>query len=390
METLPKMSLWDVSSDLYNPDNLGIENICFGGGGARGIAYPGVIKALNEYKITSNVKAWSGSSAGSIAALFGATGAPYSYIRDKMNMDLSTLVDYTSSSWINKKIPSWLSTTIKFGDGVYGLIKDMGMARGKKLMDFLGKILIELGYHKDITFYEFYRKVGVDLVIPITSPNTYSTIHFSRFTHPTCTLVYAVRASCSIPYLFRPMHMKDITSYDHYLVDGGFYENCPINVFDYMDSKGNILGYNRRTLSFILVNEGKLSDSQTDITGIKSYTKALYQGLHSRVLEEKYKQHYFWERTIPIECGNVITNNYNMSEKEKMLTCENGYLATMNQLGLRAQKIKDNKGFPKNIFIPCFRARCASIKVPDSCIYDTPGYSTKSCCSVKSVPNLWE
>jgi NTE family protein len=42
----------------------------------------------------------------------------------------------------------------------------------------------------------------------------------------------AVRASMSIPFFYKPAHLKDVNGQDCWLVDGGMLSNFPIDVFD--------------------------------------------------------------------------------------------------------------------------------------------------------------
>jgi NTE family protein len=60
-------------------------------------------------------------------------------------------------------------------------------------------------------------------------PWEYNNYGLERAVQP---VVDAVRASMSIPFFYKPAHMKDINGRDSWLVDGGMLSNFPIDVFD--------------------------------------------------------------------------------------------------------------------------------------------------------------
>jgi NTE family protein len=57
-----------------------MKNIAFSGGGIKGLAYIGVLKCIEEKGI--KIKAASGTSAGSIFALFSVLGLKYKQVRN--------------------------------------------------------------------------------------------------------------------------------------------------------------------------------------------------------------------------------------------------------------------------------------------------------------------
>ncbi|XP_062594046.1 uncharacterized protein LOC134255531 [Saccostrea cucullata] len=70
-------------------DQYPFKNLIFEGGGAKGIAYPGALKALEEVGILKKIKRFAGTSVGSITATMAALGYSSTEIREVMSTDFS-------------------------------------------------------------------------------------------------------------------------------------------------------------------------------------------------------------------------------------------------------------------------------------------------------------
>ena len=76
-----------------------LKNIVFSGGGARGVAFAGVVKAFEEFKVSgtpfrSTIESVSGSSAGAItAALFATGSSALDLVHGAKTIDVSTMLD---------------------------------------------------------------------------------------------------------------------------------------------------------------------------------------------------------------------------------------------------------------------------------------------------------
>ncbi|MFD2015290.1 patatin-like phospholipase family protein [Vibrio olivae] len=92
--------------------------IAFGGGGVRGFMHLGVIKALKEANIHANVV--TGVSAGSIAAVFYASGMDYQHLENTINnVEMSDVLDITLSSrgFIDgARLSDWINSQVKQSD----------------------------------------------------------------------------------------------------------------------------------------------------------------------------------------------------------------------------------------------------------------------------------
>ena len=160
--------------------------IALGSGAARGLAHLGVLKVLEEEGV--KIDCVSGASAGSIIGAFLAAGK------------LKELNSFCS------RLTSWDS--LKLIDPI--LIPKTGLVEGKKVekffRDYLGDLKIE------------------ELEIPFACVATdfYSG---SEVILKSGDLVTAVRASISIPGIFKPVKMNDMM-----LVDGGVVNPVPVKV----------------------------------------------------------------------------------------------------------------------------------------------------------------
>ncbi|HQG55754.1 MAG TPA: patatin-like phospholipase family protein [Bacteroidales bacterium] len=155
--------------------------IALSGGGARGFAHAGVLKALNEAGIYPEVI--SGTSAGAIAGVLYADGYKPDEILEIMG----------SPRWLDFMKPSV---------GKTGLLEISGVQ--KKLKQCLrAKTFDELKYKLFVTATDF---------------NNGQAVYFSSG-----DLVKCVIASASIPVLFKPVVIDNIT-----YVDGGVLDNLPV------------------------------------------------------------------------------------------------------------------------------------------------------------------
>ena len=190
--------------------NIGI---CFSGGGVKGAAHIGVIKALEEENINFNYI--SGTSSGSIIAALYAMGYKSSEIL------------YLFEKYCNKIKYVDLKNVFKFLGGFFvGRIIVEGLNSGDNIEKFMTKVAKE----KHIYNINQLKKV---LLIPSVDLYSGNVFIFSSLQHRrniTNEIKYisdipigkAVRASCSYPGVFSPCKYKNIE-----LIDGGIRENIP-------------------------------------------------------------------------------------------------------------------------------------------------------------------
>ena len=188
--------------------------ICFAGGGIKGVAHIGVLKALEEENINFDYVA--GTSSGSIIAALYSIG----YKSDEI---------YEILKKYNKKINYFeIKNILKL---IYGiLIKRKiiitGLNSGEKIEKLINKELNKKNINN-------INQINKKLLIPSVSLIDGKIFIFSSIKNRKIysdKIIYnndinigkAVRASCSYPGVFEPMSFEN-----NYLIDGGIRENVP-------------------------------------------------------------------------------------------------------------------------------------------------------------------
>ncbi len=218
------------------------------GAGIRGIAYCGAIKVLEEKNLLQNIERVGGTSAGAITALLLSLG----YKAD----EISELINSTSFKKFND------GNFLIFG-GIHRLKRYYGWYRGRRVENWLDKVIESKTGNAEITFRELDERGYKDLFITGTSLDQQKLFVFSNETFPQMKIKDAVRISMSIPLYFEAIFMTKtgviiqhpiIKEGYHVMVDGGLIANFPIRLFDstkYTDgSKPNEFAVNTQTLGF--------------------------------------------------------------------------------------------------------------------------------------------
>lgn len=188
--------------------------LCLAGGGVKGAAHVGVLKALEERKIKFDYI--TGASSGSIVATLNAVGYQSDDIYQIFN-DYCYKIKYVD-----------IKNIFKLGVGL--IFKRKLIIEGLNSGEAIEKIMCEVCAKKSI--YNI-NQIHQKLLIPSISLNDGKIYFFSSFQNRSPysdNIVYVndmnigkcVRASCSYPGVFEPCRYQDIP-----LVDGGIRENIP-------------------------------------------------------------------------------------------------------------------------------------------------------------------
>jgi len=151
------------------------------GGGARGIAHLGVLKALTEFGVS--VSMISGTSAGAVAGALFASGMEPEAVLERIR----------AGRLIRNLRPSWQSS------GLFSL-------------ELLQRLISETIPHDD------FSGLGMPLTVAATNLRTGNTEYFSQG-----RLTLPLMASCCIPVVFSPV----VINGERY-VDGGVLNNLPV------------------------------------------------------------------------------------------------------------------------------------------------------------------
>lgn len=176
------------------------------GGGVNAIAHIGVLEELDKREHLKLVEEWIGISAGALLAMCLVAGYSLQEAREFMTgFDFNELCDPDSA-------PGW--------------VVNCGFDTGNRLQRLVCALLNQKGFGPETTFGELYERSGTKLRVYATDLNTGSLIEYSPTLTPTYPLIYAVRASMTIPYYFQPVVCPQT---GHMLVDGGVITNFPLS-----------------------------------------------------------------------------------------------------------------------------------------------------------------
>ena len=269
--------------------------LALSGGGIRGIAHAGVLKALEENNI--KIDAIGGTSSGSIIATLYAMGySPYyiyilfkKYAKDLVNQNSISKVTSIGNFMANKKGNFQGFYT---GEDIESGFNNIALRKGvKKISDIEMPIVIPTVDVQDSKKYIITNKIPEK-----SSPNTeyINNIDIGK----------AIRASSSFPVVFSPCEYNK-----HRFLDGGILDNFPTTEVkkqgvdktitvnfkaDDIDENSNIMDIVMRTIDIMgnKISEENISNSdmvltiQTDKTGL----------LETEKLDECYK--YGYRQTI--------------------------------------------------------------------------------------------
>ena len=269
--------------------------LALSGGGIRGIAHAGVLKALEENNI--QISAIGGTSSGSIIATLYAMGySPYyiyilfkKYAKDLVNQNSISKVTSIGNFMANKKGNFQGFYT---GEEIESGFNNIALRKGvKKISDIEMPIVIPTVDVQDSKKYIITNKIPEK-----SSPNTeyINNIDIGK----------AIRASSSFPVVFSPCEYNK-----HRFLDGGILDNFPTTEVkkqgvdktitvnfkaDDIDENSNIMDIVMRTIDIMgnKISEENISNSdmvltiQTDKTGL----------LETEKLDECYK--YGYRQTI--------------------------------------------------------------------------------------------
>ena len=199
-------------------------SLCLAGGGIKGVAHIGVLKALEEENI--EIEYIGGTSSGSIVSSLYAAG----FSADE--------IYYIFKKYCKKIKYADLKNIFKL---IYGLIIERkiiidGLNSGKEIEKLINKECNKNGIYN-------ISDIKKPLVIPSVNMNTGEVICFTsclkrgeysdkiKFVND-APIGKVVRASCSYPVVFSPCEYKDME-----LIDGGIRENVPWKELELLGAK---------------------------------------------------------------------------------------------------------------------------------------------------------
>ena len=251
--------------------------VALSGGGIRGVAHAGALKAFEENGI--KIDAIGGTSSGSLVAVLYAMGyTPYyiymlfkRYAQELVAVDTTPIINTVSSFITNKKFQIY---GFNSGEAIEKAYNEIALRKGIRYMsDIKMPIVIPAVDVKTSKEYVFTNKKNKPMYISDISVGT------------------AVRASSSFPGVFCPCVYKEFR-----FLDGGILDNIPVNEVkklgadkviainfkaDDIDETSNFMDISMRTLDIMgnKISEESLQNSdfvltiKTDKTGLLDIDK---------------------------------------------------------------------------------------------------------------------
>lgn len=269
----------------------------FGGGAIRGVSYIGAVKALEELGIIPDRLA--GSSVGSIFAALLAVGYNAEELKDifiKVNFEL-------------------------FKDISIGLGPLFAISKGEVFLEWVRELIEKKyygeNYKKGINPAVTFKDIKKNLVVITTNLSNFECKEFSKFDTPDYEIASAVRISCCMPGLMKPIEYNKTL-----LVDGDLQKSWPM----WKLSK-HLLNDDERILEFRL--EGNYESN--DISGI-NYANAVYSCMTAistsfitNIYGNKDKFDY-----IVLNTGDIVVVDFNINEAKRNDLINSGYNQTIS------------------------------------------------------------
>lgn len=210
----------NVKETSCTNDFQNVRHLVFAGGGIRGLAFVGALKAIYDKTgidfslIAHRPIMCTGVSVGALLSLLIVIG-----------FSVHELLDF-SSSLLNETFVSINPLLLLKG----GLSVD----NGEKLTAFLTSLLEKKGFSASTTLSQLFIATRVSLETVITNLTTASVMYINHESHPTLSVITAVMASMSLPLIFPPVKGTN----GHVWADGGIMENFPMHKYPAETSLG--------------------------------------------------------------------------------------------------------------------------------------------------------
>lgn len=185
-----------------------IEYLAFSGGGMKGYAYIGVLKAMEEEPEKYKIKEIAGTS---IGAFFG------------LMMNIGWKANELESIFMATNLAEHTDFSIKT------LFEEYGLDDGSKLECFMETLLSKKGLHPHLTFAQLASSchaAPIQLHVVVTNLNRQCRMVLNAVNTPDLRVVDAVKMSMALPVMFCPGTLNG-----HIIADGGLSNNLPVDLF---------------------------------------------------------------------------------------------------------------------------------------------------------------
>ena len=278
--------------------------LALSGGGIRGIAHAGVLKALEDNNIKIDII--GGTSAGSlIASLYAMGYSPYyiyilfkRYAKEIVEINSNTIISSIANFMMNKKINI---AGLKTGESLEKAYENLGLKKGIRKVKDINRLplVIPAVNVQDGKEYIFTNNIPNDAK---ENDKYISDVPIGR----------AIRATSSFPGIFCPCDFKE-----HKFLDGGALDNVPV------------IEVKKQGIEKVIAVNFKPDDITKDSNYMDIAMRTI-DLMGNKIAEENLKQSDY---ILTIE-----TDKVGLLDVKKLDSCyQHGYEATMKQIN----KIKE-------------------------------------------------
>lgn len=301
---------------------MNYRNLVFKGGGIRGIAYLGAVEELERLGLMEKIQRVAGSSVGAIAALMVSLRLPAKEIKSIFDtLDFSRIPQARTEGK-----PDSILTRLEVTACSQRLLKNFGWYSSEYFYNWIKALIADyVQGNPDATFADFRQMGYRDPYVVVSNMTKHRAEVMSVESTPDVAIADAIRMSMSIPLYFEALHFDGHTfgKGDLY-VDGGLFNNYPVEVFDRPDVIEKYLSgqprVNQRTLGLYLYpeNDKKKPETQNPST-IIGYINLLLTNIYSsNPLAAQVPGELDQQRTIRIgDCG-VSSTNFNIKPNDEV------------------------------------------------------------------------
>ena len=286
-----------------------IQHLVLSGGGVKGIALLGGLKALEEENlIMDSVETVIGTSIGALIGMLlcvGYTSKDIFGLISEIDID-----DFKSISPVK-------------------ILTNFGLDSGKKIVEFLHNLVKDKLNNPHITFKQLQEQTGKTLIVATTCVNTGCVEYFGPDTTPNVEICSGIRCSISIPFIFTSVQYRH-----KYYVDGGIMDNFP---FHLVDGKDNVLGLR-------LIGKDNNTNTNT-IRNLEQFVQSLVSCVLNEIQHLRLKDCKNLNNVIYIDTKDISAMQFDLDVTQRVELYTLGYHITK-------EYIKNNQEFSKHSVIP--------------------------------------
>ena len=260
------------------------------GGGIKGLALIGCLKALEKLGILNGITTLAGTSVGALIISLYIIG----YSPDELYVFVKK---FNFGSLRNIKL--------------FNLFTSLGIDDGCKMQLMIEKMITAKGLNKDITLKELHEITQKTIIMTTVCLNTCKAEYLSHKTHPTLSLAVAIRMSTCIPWFYSPIEYQGLL-----YTDGGCIDNYPIHLFK--NKKEKVIGV-------------YLVDSYGDNTTVNNLETFSVQVLKCFMKGVAFNSTKGYEKqTINVNLKDISATDYDIDVNKKRKLCLIGLKSVMN------------------------------------------------------------